>query len=139
MKDESKLQLEREVDGAPSQIPTKNNDFESTQTHQFDPRVKIYLYPALLTIPFNLICHMMTMFGNIIFLTPKHPKSLPCDRMKITFDMFYIFYQGRRRRSDRTASAGPLFWPSMLSAVSLFLISAPFTFYSDFIHSAKIY
>ena len=28
--------------------------------------------------------------------------------------------QGRRRRSGRTASAGPLFWTSMLSAVSLF-------------------
>ena len=49
------------------------------------------------------------------------------------------FDQGRRRRSGRTASAGPLFWPSMLSAVSLFLVSAHFTFYSDFILSAKIY
>ena len=28
--------------------------------------------------------------------------------------------QGRRRRSGRTASAGPLFWTSMLAAVSLF-------------------
>ena len=47
--------------------------------------------------------------------------------------------QGRRRRSGRTASAGPLFGPSMLSAVSLFLVSAHFTFYSDFVQSAKIY
>ena len=46
--------------------------------------------------------------------------------------------QGRRRRSSRTASAGPLFGPSMLSAVSLFLDSAHFTFYSYFIQSAKI-
>ena len=30
-----------------------------------------------------------------------------------------ILLQGRRRRSGRTASAGPLFWTSMLSAVSL--------------------
>ena len=37
------------------------------------------------------------------------------------------------------ASARPLFWPSMLSAVSLFLVSAHFTYYSDFIQSAKIY
>ena len=28
--------------------------------------------------------------------------------------------QGRRRRSGRTASAGPLFWTSMISTVSLF-------------------
>ena len=47
--------------------------------------------------------------------------------------------QGRRRRSGKPASAGPLFWPNMLSAVSLFLVSAHFTFYSDFIQSAKIY
>ena len=32
-----------------------------------------------------------------------------------------------------------LFWPSMLSAMSLFLVSAHFTFYSDFIQSAKNY
>ena len=37
--------------------------------------------------------------------------------------------QGRRRRSGRAASAGPLFGPSMLSAVSFFLGSAHFTFY----------
>ena len=37
------------------------------------------------------------------------------------------------------ASAGPLFGPSMFSAVSLFLVSAHFTFYSDFIQSAKFY
>ena len=49
------------------------------------------------------------------------------------------FFQGRRRRSGRTASAGPLFGPSMLSAVSSFLVTAQFTFYSDFIQSAKIY
>ena len=47
--------------------------------------------------------------------------------------------QGRRRRSGRTASAGPLFWPTMLSAVSLFLVSAHLTFYSEFIQSAKSY
>ena len=51
----------------------------------------------------------------------------------------YGISQGRRRRSGRTASAGPLLWPSMLSAVSFFLVSAHFTFYSDFIQSAKIY
>ena len=43
-------------------------------------------------------------------------------------DDLQMFVQGRRRRSGRTASAGPLFWPSMLSAVSLFLVSAHFTF-----------
>ena len=32
--------------------------------------------------------------------------------------------QGRRRRSAGPASAGPLFWPSMLSAVPLFFFSA---------------
>ena len=32
----------------------------------------------------------------------------------------YGISQGRRRRSGRTASAGPLLWPSMLSAVSFF-------------------
>ena len=50
-----------------------------------------------------------------------------------------LLNQSRRRQSGRTASAGPLFWPSMLSPVSLFLVSAHFTFYSDFIQSAKIY
>ena len=45
--------------------------------------------------------------------------------------------QGRRRRSGRTASAGPLFWPSMLSAVSLFIVSAHFTFYSDLFNLPK--
>ena len=29
-----------------------------SQGHQFDPRVKISVYPGLLLIPFNLICHM---------------------------------------------------------------------------------
>ena len=51
----------------------------------------------------------------------------------------YSFTQGRRRRSGRAASAGPLFWPTMLSAVSFFLDSVHFTFYSGFIQSAKIY
>ena len=36
--------------------------------------------------------------------------------------------QGRRRRSGRAASAGPLFWPSRLSAVSLFSRSGSFYF-----------
>ena len=42
--------------------------------------------------------------------------------------------QGRRRRSGRTASAGPLFWTSMLSAVSLFSRFGSFFFVltSDF-------
>ena len=42
--------------------------------------------------------------------------------------------QGRRRRSGRTASAGPLFWTSMFSAVSLFSRSGSFFFVltSDF-------
>ena len=52
---------------------------------------------------------------------------------------YRLHQQGRRRRSGRTASAGPLFGPSMLSAESFFLVSAHFTFYFDFIHSAKIY
>ena len=43
--------------------------------------------------------------------------------------------QGRRRRSG-AASAGPLFGPSMLPAVSLFLVLAHFT--SDFIQSDAI-
>ena len=47
--------------------------------------------------------------------------------------------QGRRRWSGRTASAGPLFGSSMLSAMPFFLVSVPFTFYSDFIQYAKIY
>ena len=51
--------------------------------------------------------------------------------------MFWLRNQGRRRRSGRTASAGPLFWPSMLSAVSLFLVSAHFTFYSDLFNLPK--
>ena len=54
------------------------------------------------------------------------------------FELIHLI-QGRRRRSGRTASAGPLFRPSMLSTVSLFLVSAHFTFYSDFIQSAKIH
>ena len=32
----------------------------------------------------------------------------------------YFQEQGRRRRSSRMASAGPLFWTRMLSVVSLF-------------------
>ena len=43
-------------------------------------------------------------------------------------------WQGRRRWSGRTASAGPLFWTSMLSAVSLFSCFGSFFFVltSDF-------
>ena len=43
-------------------------------------------------------------------------------------------FQGRRRRSCRTVSAGPLFWTSILSAVSLFSRFGSFDFVltSDF-------
>ena len=45
-----------------------------------------------------------------------------------------MLLQGRRRRSGRTASAGPLFWTSMLFAVSLFSRFGSFFFVltSDF-------
>ena len=43
-------------------------------------------------------------------------------------------YQSRRRRSGRTASAGPLFWTNLLSVVSLFSRFGSFFFVltSDF-------
>ena len=48
--------------------------------------------------------------------------------------LFRVFYISVRQ------SAGPLFWPSMLSAVFLFLASANFTLCtSDFIQSVAIY
>ena len=53
--------------------------------------------------------------------------------------------QGRRRRSGRTASAGPLFWTSMLSAVSLFsrfgsfffVLTSDFQFIDAIINNAR--
>ena len=42
-----------------------------TEGHKFDHRVNFfYLYPLLLTIPFNLIC-LMTMLGKIHFWPPS--------------------------------------------------------------------
>ena len=40
--------------------------------------------------------------------------------LELTHMVVKCHHQGRRRRSGRTASAGPLFWAGMLSAVSLF-------------------
>ena len=53
--------------------------------------------------------------------------------------------QGRRRRSGRTASAAPLFWTSMLSAVSLFsrfgsfffVLTSDFQFIDAIINNAR--
>ena len=53
--------------------------------------------------------------------------------------------QGRRRRSGRTASAGPLFWTCMLSAVFLFsrfglfffVLTSDFQFIVAFINNAR--
>ena len=55
------------------------------------------------------------------------------------------FYQGRRRRSGRTASAAPLFWTSVLSAVSLFshfgsfffVLTSDFQFIDAIINNAR--
>ena len=46
------------------------------QGHQFDPKVKISVYPGLLLIPFNLICHM-TMFIKLNFYPPAPPSPKP--------------------------------------------------------------
>ena len=54
-------------------------------------------------------------------------------------------WQGRRRRSGRTASAGPLFWTNMLSAMSLFcrfgsfffVLTSDFQFIDAIINSAR--
>ena len=88
----------------------------------------------------------MRQFGVQIFmLRHEISNNVVCTTSKASDQPVHMcsliraFAQGRRRRSGRTASAGPLFGPSMLSAVSLFLVSAHFTFYSDFIQSAKIY
>ena len=56
-----------------------------------------------------------------------------------------FFLQGRRRRSGRTASAGPLFWTIMLSAVSLFsrfgsfffVLTSDFQFIDAIINNAR--
>ena len=40
------------------------------QGHQFDPRMKFYLYPVLPIIPFNLLCNM-TMFGKNLTQAPQ--------------------------------------------------------------------
>ena len=54
------------------------------QGHQFDPSVIFSMYPGLLLIPFNLICHM-TMFRKFNFWTlQSHPplEHDPWDWMK---------------------------------------------------------
>ena len=52
--------------------------------------------------------------------TRSPPQILPPLKHKKWPGRTEAILQGRRRRSGRTASAGPLFWTSMLSAVSLF-------------------
>ena len=57
--------------------------------------LKFYLNYVLLIVPVNMIC-LMTMFGKSRFLTPA-PQVLPLEqgpgkRMKIPFEIFYIFY-----------------------------------------------
>ena len=51
-----------------------------SQGHQFDCRLNFSVYPGILPIPFNLICHI-TMFRNLIFDPSPRPQGAGTQNM----------------------------------------------------------
>ena len=84
--------------------------------------IYIYIYIRKFVMHFISFCSKLRVHVQSI----RIPMNTTCAPLSIEL-------QGRRRRSGRTASAGPLFWTSMLSAVSLFSCFGSFFFDFHFI------